>query len=84
MKVSIERLDHADAFCDQCLGKFIRDGVARPCFLTEEDDGEESLTLTITDGEQTTVYVIPKEQQHVIYEPSRELPEFAVVEKENE
>lgn len=53
------------AFCEQCLGKFLREpmGYERHCFEELEDDGKEELTLEITSNDYHTVLVLNEEQR---------------------
>ncbi len=53
------------AFCERCLGKFLREpmGYERHCFEELVDDGREELTVEIISGEHRTVLVLNKEQR---------------------
>ena len=53
------------AFCERCLGKFLREpmGYERHCFEEIIDDGQEDLTVEILSGEHQTVLVLDEEQR---------------------
>lgn len=79
MKIEIEsREDHAQAYCDMCLSKAIRNGTEPPCGIVNEDDGSDTLTLTVHVGKEKRMYELSPEEQGTIYEASRELPAFEV------
>lgn len=67
MRVKVDRnvCDAQLAFCEQCLGKFLREplGYERHCFEELEDDGKEDLTLEITSGKDHTVIVLNEEER---------------------
>ncbi len=53
------------AFCEQCLGKFLREpmGYERHCFEEIADDSSEDLTIEIISGDHRTVLVLDEEQR---------------------
>ena len=53
------------AFCEQCLGKFLREplGYERRCFMELRDDGQEALTIELHSGDYDTVIVLENEEE---------------------
>ena len=78
MKVNIERCGNSQEFCDRCLSRAVRENGERPCFVGQEDDGEKNLTLTIVDDGETRTFKLTPDQQKVIFEASRDLPDYEV------
>ncbi len=73
MRVKINRnvCDAQLAFCEQCLGKFLREpmGYERHCFEELEDDGQEALTIELISNDHTTTLVLnPEERQRAAIE----------------
>ena len=70
MKVKLNRnlCDANLAYCERCLGKFLRNpmGYERRCFTEIEDDGKEELTLEITTGDHHTVLVLDEEKRNLL------------------
>jgi hypothetical protein len=56
------------AFCEQCLGKFLREpyGYERRCFVELEDDGKEELTIELHSDDTDTVLVLNEEQRKLV------------------
>lgn len=70
MRVRINR-DYCDAnlaFCEQCLGKFLKEpeGYERHCFEEIEEDGSDILTLEIHSGEHEVVLKLDEEQRKLV------------------
>ena len=67
MRVSIKRdvCTAQLAFCEQCLGKFLREpmGYERHCFEEIVDDGSDLLTVEIDSGGHKTVLVLSEEER---------------------
>lgn len=78
MKIEIEKCDRAENFCDRRCARAIRTGGESACFMNEENDGQENLTVTIVDQDERKVYVLTPDQQKTIYEVSKDLLEFEV------
>jgi hypothetical protein len=53
------------AFCERCLGKFLREpmGYERHCFEEIVDDGKPELTIEILTGDHRTVLVLSEEER---------------------
>ncbi len=53
------------AFCEQCLGKFLREpmGYERHCFEEIVDDGKEELTIELVSGGHSTVLTLNEEER---------------------
>lgn len=53
------------AFCEQCLGKFLKEplGYERRCFEELQDDGSEALTIEMHSGKHDTVIVLETEEE---------------------
>jgi hypothetical protein len=53
------------AFCEQCLGKFLRYplGYERRCFELLADDGEDELTIELHTGEHDVILKLNEEQR---------------------
>ena len=53
------------AFCEQCLGKFLREplGYERRCFLELEDDKSDILTVELHSGTHDVVLELDEEQR---------------------
>lgn len=53
------------AFCEQCLGKFLKEpmGYERRCFEELQDDGSEVLTIEMHSGKHDTVIVLETEEE---------------------
>ena len=70
MKVKINR-DTCDAdlaFCERCLGQFLKYpmGYERHCFEELEDDGREELTIELHSGGHSATLKLDEEQRHLI------------------
>lgn len=67
MRVKINRnvCDANLAFCERCLGKFLKHpmGYERHCFEELEDDGSDMLTIELHTGQDDTVLVLDDEQR---------------------
>ncbi len=55
------------AFCEQCLGKFLREpyGYERRCFEELEEDGRDELTIELHSGGYDVVLVLDEEQRRL-------------------
>jgi regulator of RNase E activity RraB len=55
------------AFCEQCLGKFLREplGYERHCFEEIEDDHSNLLTIDLVSGENTETLVLDDQQRQL-------------------
>lgn len=67
MRVKINRnlcLAHL-AFCERCLGRFLRYplGYERRCFELLDDDNSETLTIELYSGDQVRTYTLDEEQR---------------------
>lgn len=67
VKVTRDVCDSQLAFCERCLGKFLREplGYERHCFDEIIDDGQEDLTIEINSGGQQAVVVLNEEQRKI-------------------
>jgi hypothetical protein len=56
------------AFCEQCLGKFLREplGYERRCFLELEDDKKDDLTVELHSGTHDVVLVLNEEERRLV------------------
>ena len=56
------------AFCEQCLGKFLREplGYERRCFEELVDDGKEALTIELHSGDHDAVLVLETEEERLL------------------
>jgi hypothetical protein len=56
------------AFCENCLGRFLREplGYERHCFEELEDDGKEELTIELHSGDHNIVLVLDKEARELV------------------
>jgi len=56
------------AFCERCLGQFLKYpmGYERRCFEEIEDDGSELLTIELHTGDQDIELVLDEEQRRMI------------------
>lgn len=70
MRVKINRdvCDAQLAFCEQCLGKFLREpqGYDRRCFEEFDDNNPEILTIELHSGENNTVLQLTEEQRKIV------------------
>ncbi len=55
------------AFCEQCLGRFLREplGYERRCFEELVDDGQEELTIELHSGEYNLVLVLDEDERRM-------------------
>lgn len=53
------------AYCEQCLGKFLREplGYERHCFEEIVDDGQEDLTIELTSEDNHVVLVLNERER---------------------
>lgn len=69
MRVKINRnvCDANLAFCERCLGKFLREpmGYERHCFEELEEDGSEELTIDLHTGDKDVTLVLDEEQRKI-------------------
>lgn len=67
MRVKINRdLCQAQlAFCERCLGQFLKHpmGYEKRCFEELEDDGSDLLTIELHSGENKVILVLDEEQR---------------------
>lgn len=67
MRVKINRnvCDANLAFCERCLGKFLREpmGYERHCFEEIQEDGSENLTIDLHTGEQNVTLILDEQQR---------------------
>ncbi|RMF82625.1 MAG: hypothetical protein D6737_01150 [Chloroflexi bacterium] len=67
MRVKVNRnlCDKHLAFCERCLGRFLKypEGYERQCFEILEDDGKDELTLELKSGSHEATYVLDEEQR---------------------
>ncbi|MBN2472578.1 MAG: hypothetical protein JXN59_17765 [Anaerolineae bacterium] len=65
VKINRDVCDAQLAFCERCLGKFLREpmGYERHCFDEIVDDGKDEVTIEIHSGENQTVLVLTEEQR---------------------
>ena len=67
MRVKINRnyCDAHLAFCERCLGQFLKYpmGYERRCFEELEDDGKEELTIELHTGDQDINLVLNEEER---------------------
>jgi hypothetical protein len=56
------------AFCERCLGRFLRYplGYERRCFELLEDDNSETLTIELHSGDQDRVFRLSEEQRNLM------------------
>ena len=56
------------AFCEQCLGKFLREplGYERRCFLEFDDDDPELLTIHLHSGEHDVTLSLTEDQRRML------------------
>jgi hypothetical protein len=56
------------AFCERCLGQFLKYpmGYERRCFEEMEDDGSDLLTLDITTGEHELTVKLNEEERRLV------------------
>jgi hypothetical protein len=56
------------AFCERCLGQFLKHpmGYERRCFEEIEDDGQETLTLELHTGDHEVVLVLDEAQRALL------------------
>lgn len=56
------------AFCERCLGKFLREplGYERRCFEKLEDDGSDVLTIEMHTGAHDLVLRLDEEQRRLM------------------
>ena len=70
MRVKLDRnlCGHNLAYCERCLGKFLRNpmGYERQCFLEIEDDGKEELTLEMKTNDEEVVLVLDEEERNML------------------
>lgn len=70
MRVKIDRnfCDKNLAFCERCLGRFLKYpmGYERQCFEELEDDGREELTIELTSGDNSVTLVLDEEQREIL------------------
>lgn len=70
MRVKINRnaCDAHLAFCERCLGQFLKYpmGYERMCFEELEDDGSEDLTLELHTGDKDVTLVLNEEQRKIM------------------
>ena len=78
MKIEIKKCNRAQDFCDRRCARAIRTQGESACFVSEENDGQETLTITIVDRDKRKVYVLTPDQQKTVYEVSKDLLEFEV------
>lgn len=55
------------AFCEKCLGKFLREplGYERRCFVELEDDHSDKLTIELHSGKHDTVLVLNEDERRL-------------------
>ena len=55
------------AFCEQCLGKFLREplGYERRCFVELEDDQSDKLTIELHSGKHDAVLVLDEDERRL-------------------
>lgn len=65
VKINRDVCDAQLAFCERCLGKFLREplGYERHCFDEITDDGKAEVTVEIYSGGNHTVLVLNEEQR---------------------
>ncbi len=65
VKINRDVCDAQLAFCERCLGKFLREplGYERHCFDEITDDGKDEVTVEIYSGGNHTVLVLNEEQR---------------------
>lgn len=70
MKVQINRdvCDAQLAFCEQCLGKFLKEplGYERRCFIEFDDSDPETLTIELHSGENNVTLELNEEQRQLV------------------
>ena len=56
------------AFCERCLGKFLREplGYERRCLETLEDDGSKLLTVELHSGEEEITLQLNEEERQLM------------------
>jgi hypothetical protein len=56
------------AFCERCLGQFLRYplGYERRCFESMEDDGREELTMDLISGDNEITLVLDDKQRELL------------------
>lgn len=65
VKINRDVCDAHLAFCERCLGQFLKvpEGYERRCFEEIEDDGSELLTIELHTGDIDRTYVLNEEQR---------------------
>jgi hypothetical protein len=70
MRVKIDRdvCDSHLAFCERCLGQFLKHpmGYERHCFEEIIDDGSDLLTIELHMGDEDIVLELDEEQRHLV------------------
>jgi hypothetical protein len=70
MKIFIDRTacPLCQSYCDRHAAKMIRFplGEDRPCITAMEDDGQELLTVDVTDGENHAVMTLTEEEREIV------------------
>ncbi|MBZ0282974.1 MAG: hypothetical protein K8L97_19700 [Anaerolineae bacterium] len=56
------------AFCERCLGQFLKYpmGYERRCFEELEDDGQETLTIELHSGDHDVVLTLDQTQRNLL------------------
>ncbi|MBL8046431.1 MAG: hypothetical protein JNL09_07820 [Anaerolineales bacterium] len=70
MKIYIDRTTcpACQAYCDRHAAKLVRFplGEDRPCITAMEDDGQEALTIDVTDGQNHATLTLTEEQRQIV------------------